>query len=360
MKEFIQYCESILIQSNRKLIGYFCTYTPLEIIHAAGLTPHRIIGLDKPVQGADGYMHANICPYVRSCLDCALEGKISPLEGVVFVNSCDAMRRLYNVWQKYTPSNFHHLIDLPKRQGNLDELYLKLEFEKFRESIEKHFSLLIPQEVLGKSIALYREMRSLLKRLYTLRQEKSEIIKASDILKIMNYSTRIPPELFNISLSSLLERIEGTQDRPVSKPKILLVGSIIHHPSIIKIIESCGAAVVNDDLCSGSRIFEIDTEIEGEPVEVLAKAYLHKAPCGRMIITENNIKRIGYLINMYQIEGVIHYTLKFCDNVLYNIPRTKMFLNEKGIKSLFIEGDYTSSSIGQVRTRVEAFIEMLG
>lgn len=359
MQEFINECENILSKNNFKSMGYFCTYTPVEIIYAAGFVPYRIKGADKPIQDADGYMHANICPYVRSCLDVALEEKVNHLEGTVFINSCDAMRRLYSVWQKYIPAKFTHFIDLPKRMDKIDVDFFNLEFEEFSKVLEQHFSLKISKENLEKSIMLFKEIRLLLKQLYELRKDKYELLKASNILKIMNYSVSVPPEEFIVLLSSLLERIKKSNSKSNSQPKVLLIGSIIHHESIIEIMESCGAAIISDDLCSGSRMFEFGDEIQNNTLKDLARAYLKKSPCGRMLATENNIKKINNLIDIYQIDGVIHYTLKFCDNILYNVPRIKSSLNNKGIKSLFIEGDYTSNSMGQIKTRVEAFIEIL-
>ena len=105
---------------NRKIIGYICSYTPIEIIHAAGFHPLRIFGRDRPIQKADSLMHSNICPFVRSLLDRVLESETDFLDGVVFINSCDGMRRLYEIWRERIPKKFFHLIDLPKKNAAED------------------------------------------------------------------------------------------------------------------------------------------------------------------------------------------------------------------------------------------------
>ena len=105
------------LTKDKPLIGWVCSYTPEEIIMAAGCQPFRLSGSGEPVKQADAYLHANLCPYVRGVFDQALEGAYQ-LDGVVFVNSCDAMRRLYDVFRLYLKPHFSFMLDLPRSESS--------------------------------------------------------------------------------------------------------------------------------------------------------------------------------------------------------------------------------------------------
>ena len=103
-----------------RTMGFLCSYTPIEILWAGGVQPVRIGGHSGIIGKADGFMHPNMCQYVRACLDQALDGAYGSLEGAVFVNACDAMRRLSDAWARYTEASFVHVVDLPKGRTPAD------------------------------------------------------------------------------------------------------------------------------------------------------------------------------------------------------------------------------------------------
>ena len=143
------------------------------------------------------------------------------------------------------------------------------------------------------------------------------------------------------------------------KPRIILSGSPIHEPAIIEFIENCGFSVVHEDICTGSRFFDIEIGNTGDVLMDLSRAYLTKPPCARMMLIEERVKEMLKIVEEFQVDGIIYYSLKFCDPTLYDVPRLKKVLTEKGIKILFIEGDCTLGSFGQLKTRIEAFAEVL-
>ena len=133
-------------------MGWVCTYTPIELIYAAGFLPYRIIGHSNPIEYADSYISPNFCQFVKSTIDVAVEGGYEFLEGVVFVNSCDAMRRLHDVWKKYIPSKFTYILDIPMGHSSLGYEYFRNEFEKLKIALESHTSQRIKDEMIEESI----------------------------------------------------------------------------------------------------------------------------------------------------------------------------------------------------------------
>ena len=128
---------------------------------------------------------------------------------------------------------------------------------------------------------------------------------------------------------------------------------------LLDFIEQCGGMVVGDDFCFGGRYGQVKIAEEGVALAELAKGYLNRVPCGRM---KNNKDRFEFLLSEVartNASGIIYTSLKFCDHFLVDYPTLKELLDEKGIPSLFLEGEYFSFGAGQVKTRVEAFLEML-
>ncbi|MEW6203472.1 MAG: 2-hydroxyacyl-CoA dehydratase family protein [bacterium] len=347
--------------SSSPRIGWFCTYTPLEIVDAAAINPVRIKGMDNPIKKADTFMHPNLCPYVKGCLDWFLENDESGFQGLVFVNSCDAMRRFHDVMQSMFPSLFLVFIDLPKRRLRSDEKHLELEFSRLMQQLKDHFQVRIGSDALEYAIVRRQRARNLLNEIAEWRMVHPGALSATDWLKICNAFCEMPVGAFIDKTERFLSEIKeaaeiSTKDE---KPKVMIAGGLIHHPQIFELIESCGAMVAADDLCSGSRLFRLNVPSDGAPIERLSRAYLNKSPCPRMLCSEEYFQAIYDLVSRSYADGVVYHSLKFCDNTLYNVPGLKQFLKGKGIPSLFIEGEYTSGSIGQLKTRIEAFIEMI-
>jgi len=134
---------------------------------------------------------------------------------------------------------------------------------------------------------------------------------------------------------------------------------VLKNEEIIKMIEDAGARVVLDDLCTGSRYFDKKVEITDDPYKSISERYLKRSPCSRMVDVFGRIKNILTLIEKRAISGAIYHSLKFCDHNLMDYPVIKKAFHEKNIPLLHLNCDYTISSEGQIKTRVEAFLEQL-
>jgi len=350
----------LVAHSHKPVIGWFCAYTPEEILLAAGLYPYRIVPEpSRAITLADSYLERNFCPYVRSCLGEALEGRYRFLDGLVVVNSCDPMRRLYDAWRYYIGGPFISILDLPRINSDRAVEYYRECLIKFIEELEGQYGVSISMDAISEAISAHNKTRSLLKKLYQLNQDCGMPIYGVEIQKVTKASTILPRETFIKLMEQLLGEIEGTKVDVQDGPRVLISGSIMDNPLVTELIEQCGARVICDDLCTGTRRFWQLVDPDDDPLIALSRYHLNRTPCPRMKNAEERFDYIFHLIDQYLIDGVIFYTLKFCDPFLFDIPMLKNQLSDRGIPSLILEGDYTPGTLGRIKTRVQAFIEML-
>ncbi len=348
--------------SDRPKIGWFCGYTPLEVLLAAGFVPVRVSGHTGSVSKADSCLHANMCHYVRSALDAALNGAYDELKGAVFVNSCDAMRRLYDVWRKHVNMDFTFLLDLPRGQSEEDVAYYQNEIQKLRNAISAHFSVDITDKQIKAAAHIYSEGRDQYKALNDLRRETPPRISGYDIANMAALFSSTSPEKWGAYALTLTTEKSEQSAPAVKRLRMILDGSPVHNPEVISFIEDCGFDVVAENFCSGSRHFDLNTgkPNTGDILHDLSAAYLARPPCARMMRFEERAARLIDIVKTFGAHGVIHISLKFCDTYLYDVPRLRKKLAAEGIRSLFLETDGTIGSIGQLKTRIEAFAEMIG
>jgi benzoyl-CoA reductase subunit C len=350
----------IMDRSRKPVLGWFCAYTPQEILLAAGLYPYRIV--PEPTQAiarADSYIERSFCPYVRCCLGEALEGRYRFLDGLVVVNSCDPMRRMYDVWRYYV-GGFISLLDLPRINSDLAVEYYRECLVRFIGELEAHYRVEISTAAIADAISVQNRIRSRLRELYQLNQDCGMPISAVSIQRVVRASTILPGGTFTELVESLLGEVGRAGSDFQEGPRVLITGSIMEDPLIIELIEQCGARVVGDDLCTGTRQFWQLVEPDGDPLTALSRYYLGRTPCPRMKDAQKRFDYVFQLLDEFRAGGVIFYTLKFCDPFLYDMPVLKSQLGARGIPSLVLEGDYTPGTLGRIKTRVQAFIEMLG
>jgi bzd-type benzoyl-CoA reductase N subunit len=345
---------------GKPVVGWFCSYTPLEILHTAGLQPYRILPEPcRAITQADGFIDRNFCPYVRTCLGEALEGKYKFLDGLVVVNSCDAMRRMYDVWRYNIGGDFTYLLDIPRVNSVAATDYYRECLQKFSCELQNHFKVKITDDALVGAIKSSNIIRKGLRELYQLNKEKGFSLSASQVYRVVRASTALPTDIFSPLLEQLLVDLKSSASINYEGPRVLISGSVMDNPRIVELIEECGAKVVADDLCTGTRHFWNLMETSGDPLTDLSRFYLGRTPCPRMKEAPKRFDHILKMIDDFRVDGVIFYTMKFCDPFLFEVPVLKAQLAEKHIPALLLEGDYTPGTLGRVKIRIEAFIEML-
>lgn len=343
-----------------KTFGYICTYTPEELVYAAGVLPVRVFGKPGETPAADAYLYSNICSFVRSCFEEAFRDGYSQLDGLVACNSCDHIRRLYDVWEQYMSTPFTHIISLPCKSTPSTLVFFQQEIKRLKEKLEKYLGQEISAPATREAINVYNKTRGLLKRLYQLRCPHPPLISGAETLEIVLASMVIPKEEFNLILENYLDEIEA-EPSPLAQDsvRLLVMGSELDDPEYLRLIEEQGAVIVTDDLCNGTRYFWDSVDTSLDPLEGLARRYLTRTPCPRMHPAQYRIEHLIRLINLFKVEGIIYETIKFCDLHSSIYPVIKKGLEPLGLPILKLEREYSMASLGQMKTRVQAFLESI-
>jgi benzoyl-CoA reductase/2-hydroxyglutaryl-CoA dehydratase subunit BcrC/BadD/HgdB len=294
-------------------------------------------------------------------LDIAIEGGYDFLDGVIFVNSCDAMRRLHDVWKKNIDSKFIYILDIPMGNSPLGLNYIRAEFEKLKTALEEYTSKPINNEKLEGSVDTFIKSRILFQELNSLRQKNPPLVSGREIVNITLDFFKTDPISWNQKISDIISKNTKNPDitKSNNKPRVALAGSPIHDIDFISFIENSGLDVVYEDLCTGSKFFDVKINKKPDLLDSISEAYLNRTPCARMMRIEDRADKLAEISNKFNTNGIIHLTLKFCDTYLYDIPRLRELLIKKGLSVLFLESDGTLGSLNQLKTRIEAFAEMI-
>jgi bcr-type benzoyl-CoA reductase subunit C len=346
---------------GKKVLGYFCSYIPEEIIYSADILPIRMRArtcTDTPM--GDAYMTPTTCSFTRCCLELANRKQYNFLDGIVSCNCCDQVRRLYDNIRYKTPFPYHYIMGIPGYVSDVTIEWFKHELLKFKKNLESNFMVNISDEKMSNTIKIYNKSRSLLKELYMLRKRENPPITGTEMLNIISAGVSIPKEQFNNLLTQQLKDANEKEGNSNYKFRIMIVGSMLDEPEYIKIIEDLGGLIVTDSLCLGSRYFWDLVDETKNPLDSLAERYLSKISCPRM--TNGEPKRAEFmmdLIKSYNIDGVIFQRMKFCALWWAEIFMLRNNLKDAGIPFLDLEREYVLSGAGAMKTRIQTFMEIL-
>lgn len=351
-------------EQGGQVVGYFCSMLPEELFMAAGLLPFRMratgsVGTDS----GDSYFTNNNCTFVRHCFSLALEGGYDFLDGVVVINSCDQIRRIYDNWIRKVDTPFVEIVALPRSSGPDQIKWFSEEFQRLKSRIEAHFGVEITSEALHEAIALMNETRKLQRELYDLRKRERPPITGAETLVVMVAGTALPKARYNELLRELLAELQGRDLGRDYRARLMVTGGILDDPSWIAAVEEVGGLVVTDGTCFGGRLMTGSVDARAsDPLEALARYYLADRPsCPRMIDTQ--VKRRDFTVEMaraFGCDGIIGEKMMFCDMWQVEQFMMTMDLREAEIPFLKLEREYITSGTGQLKTRVQAFIEAMG
>lgn len=358
-----------LHDSGEKVIGYFCCFVPDEIITAFDMVPYRIQGSQSgPIDQADACIEPMACPFARSCFNLALKGEYDFLDGFVAPHSCDTVERMYHIWRYYKPAPFTHFINVPHMMGPSSDEFYRQELQLFIKDLEKWSGKKLDTGKFREAIRLYNQRRKALRELYELRRSDPPVVSGVEVTQVLVAGMGIPAaEHIELVKKFIAEAKARTKPKTQKLPRIFLWGNEIDDTAFTKLIEESGAHVVMDDLCTGSRFFWDDVPETDDPLDGIVGRYLHiHCPRSNMPKAETRKKdlenRYGYIgrfVKGWNADGVIFYIVRYCDTCELEGPDLREYLNEMRLPVLMIEDDYSTSTIGQLRTRIQAFLEMI-
>lgn len=347
-------------KNGGKVIGYFCTYVPEEILYAADILPVRILGSHEPHDVTEAHIFGMFCPFCRDCLAQGLKGRYDYLDGIMIAQSCLHIRQAYSSWEKHIPVDFSYYLPMPNNvQSPRAVPYLVGELREFKSSLEKWIGREITDQDIRNGIRIMNENRSLMHRIYELKKQENPPLSGEETMEIAISEQMVDKREHSNELEKLLDEIQTKQNRKNTGTRLMILGSEDDDISFLRMIESIGGTIVVDDHCVGTRYFWNNVPERDNVIEAIARRYCERPPCpSKDWIERTRISHILKLAQDYNVKGAVVIQQKFCDPHELDIPAITKVLNEAGVKTLFLEFDVTVP-IGQFKVRCEAFLEML-
>jgi benzoyl-CoA reductase/2-hydroxyglutaryl-CoA dehydratase subunit BcrC/BadD/HgdB len=344
-----------------KKIGFTCAYTPVVLIEAAGFDPYRIFPESAAPDHSGHLLHDNLCPHVKKVLDRALAGDLPDLEGMIFINSCDAMRRLSDAWHSARPDDKIFLLDLPSGMTGLSLDFLSKEYERLSKTLFKWSGNAFSVKEVEDSINTWNRLAASVQKIKKTMSQGYVKGFAAGFQQVINTAAIGSTEKALALADARMQTNEQPKDGPAP---VFVFGNLLFDPMVYDLFEEWNMYVTDSDFCTSSRfITPINNQKGGTIFQSLAQAYLKQTPCARTMDTTTPgsiAHQIVQRAKKSNANGVIGFTLKFCDPYLARIPMIRTALQKESIPFLILEGDCTTGTMGQQQTRIEAFTEMLG
>jgi len=355
---------------GRPVVGTFCVYVPEEIIQAGnGVCIGLCGGSQGSIADAEKILPRNICPMVKSAFGFKV-GRICPLfQAVDFVygeTTCDAKKKTWELLDQYVPT---HVMEIPQMKRERDKHLWIEEVKDFKRAIENRVGKEISEADLKSGIETLNRKREAMQRLNHLRHHDPSPISGRDMLLIQQIAFYDIPERFTAKVDELCEELEDriSNSKFVTEPettRVMVSGAPMALPNwkLHNIIEGAGAIVVNEESCIGTRYYKDTIDTDGatmeQMIEKLTERYM-KIDCSCFTPNDERIDQVIKECRASGAHGIIDYSLQFCHS--YNIEAVKLreACAKEGIPFMAIETDYSPEDVGQLQTRVEAFLEQL-
>ncbi|NFD77776.1 2-hydroxyacyl-CoA dehydratase [Clostridium botulinum] len=350
-----------------KVVGTFCVFVPEEIIVAAkALSVGLCAGSQFWIEDGEKVLPRNMCPLIKAFMGAKIGGTCPYFQScdmVIGETTCDGKKKAWEILDEYVPV---HVMDLPQMKRDKDFKKWGEEINDLIKKVEEITGNKITVETLKEGIRITNAKRKALKRLYDLRKYKPSPISGLDCLLITQIAFYDDPKRFTEKVHELCDELEERikNSKESNKKRILITGTPMALPNwkLHSIIESLDAEVVVEETCTGTRYFEGEVSEEGEILEELIKnladRYLN-INCACFTPNTGRIDDIIKYTKEYEADGVIDTNLSFCHTYAVEHRDVEAKLKEKNIPIMHIETDYSTEDSGQIKTRVEAFLEMI-
>lgn len=352
---------------GRKVVGTFCTYTPRELIYAADAISVSLCSTsDETIPDAEKVLPKNLCPLVKSSYGFAITDKCPYMyfsDMIIGETTCDAKKKMYELLGEIKDT---HVMQLPHSKNNFSMALWKNELVELVKKLEEKFDVKITEDKIKEAIKLCNEERKAIKEFFNLAKLNPSPIKGSDMHEALHSSNfKFDRELYINEIKSLTNSLKEKYDKgetPFKKetPRILITGCPTGGlvDKIVKQLEDAGSSVVCFENCVGTKNFEMLVDEDKEPIDAIAKRYLN-IPCSIMTPNDDRMNRIKEYIKDYNVDGVVDVTLTACHTYAIETEKVRRAVESCGKSYLAIETNYSNSDAGQLKTRLEAFVEML-
>ncbi|MEW6554607.1 MAG: 2-hydroxyacyl-CoA dehydratase family protein [Actinomycetota bacterium] len=337
-------------EAGGKVVGYFCSYVPVELIHAAGLIPLRMLQGPAPGDVAGAYMQPFCCSFARSLLEGLGDGTYDHLAAVVMPHTCDTIRNLSDLVETASPGLRVLRLMVPTTTHTPEAAdFMVEELAVLKQSLGEVAGRDVTESALRESIALYNRCRSVLEGLRGLNTGDRMLYAAYLALQLT------APEDF-LGLATSLE----TGEEKAGDRRVAVVGGPVPQLDVFELLEEYGMQVVWDDLCTASRFAAGLVAKDGDPLRALAERYLSRQPCPTKRDPANRREEeMMRGIGESGAEGVVFAQQAFCEFHSFDYPGLKKRLDAEGIPSVRLDLEHPFQPSGQMRTRLQALSEIL-
>lgn len=378
------YFESLLENANNELIqkaqadgqiclGYTCFHIPEVLLNVDNCFSTRLRAPNTgSIDIATYYMSNYTCEYARALLERAIEGGYQYLDALIGVDACSMMNRsmehfeILNVNEK--PNFFVTHTDMPfKITDYTIEGYRRQMRVRVLDRLTEVFGVDTSDEALRKAVEEHNEMCRIITEMSQLRKADNPVITGYEFHVVNLVSYVCPTVLILPYLRETLEELKTREPDPVSpfRARVAIVGSEIDDPNLTKLIEGCGALVVSDRYCFGStpgrEVIELNDE--EDVLTQICRHYMEVSECARYISDEKVHQRretSDRLAKEFKAEGIIYEQMKYCDYWGFERALVSHIMHDEyGWPVLSIDRLYNNGNSGQLRTRVQAFVESL-
>ena len=352
---------------GRKVVGTFCTYTPRELIYAADAISVSLCSTsDETVPDAEKVLPKNLCPLVKSSYGFAITDKCPYMyfsDMIIGETTCDAKKKMYELLGEIKDT---HVMQLPHSKNNFSMALWKNELVELIKKLEEKFDVKITEDKIKEAIKLCNKERKAMKEFFNLAKLNPSPIKGADMHEALYSSNfKFDRELYINEIKSLTNSLKEKYDKgetPFKRgtPRILITGCPTGGlvDKIVKQLEEAGSSVVCFENCVGTKNFEMLVDEDKEPIDAIAERYLN-IPCSIMTPNDDRMNRIKEYIKDYSVDGVVDVTLTACHTYAIETEKVRRAVESCGKSYLAVETNYSNSDAGQLKTRLEAFVEML-
>ena len=354
---------------GKKVIGTFCVFVPEEIVLAAdAIQVGLCAGAEAGSEAAEKILPRNTCALIKSFVGFKLSRLCPYIEScdlVVGETTCDGKKKAYEIFADYAPV---YVMEIPQMKNACDRDLWKSELFRFKDKIEAITGNTITAEKLKAAIKLVNDRRRVLQRLNRLRAAIPPPISGRDVILVNQISFYDDPVRFTAKITELCDELEKRVDAgegivPKETTRLMLSGCPMAVPNwkLPFVVESSGAVIVGEESCIGTRNTRDLVDESAQTLEAMLDALVDRymrIDCA--CFTPNN-ERLDHIVEMAQdlkVDGVIHYALSFCQPYTMEAYKVDKALQKAHIPMLPIETDYSMEDVEQLKTRVEAFVEM--
>lgn len=355
-----------LKEQGRRIVGVFCTFTPWELILAADAVAVVLCGIgDDNIPAAEVRLPKNLCPLIKASYGAAVTDKCPFFyfsDVVVGETTCDGKKKMYELMKEFKNV---YIMELPNTQNESALELWKKEIIRFKEYLEETFNTTITEEQVRHAVHVANQGRLALRRFYETMKNDPAPMEGSKLFNVLYGSQfKFDKEAMPAEIDALTEKImkeykEG--EKPERRKRILLTGcpSSGAPMKVVKAIEENGGNVVVYENCGGAKSVDRLIDEDAEDIyQAIAERYL-AIGCSVMTPDTNRYELLERLLDEYQVEGVVEMTLQACHTYNIEAKSIEKRVKEKGLPYIHIETDYSQADVGQLDTRIAAFLEMI-